>query len=267
MSALALFFLAITFAVVLMLAMWWHQYRTTNANLVDVAWSGGVGVLALLYAFLAQGDTQRRFLIALLAGAWSLRLAWHIFRRVAGEQEDGRYQNLRAHWREQTQLKFFLFYLAQALAVVVFSIPLLVVAVSSEPLPGWAASLAVFIWLVAVGGETLADRQLAAWKREPRNRGRTCRAGLWRYSRHPNYFFEWLHWFAYVPLAWGSPWWWLTLLGPALMLFLLFRVTGIPHTERQAVASRGEDYRAYQRATSMFFPWFPNEEKDLENRH
>jgi steroid 5-alpha reductase family enzyme len=119
----------------------------------------------------------------------------------------------------------------------------------------------VLIWAVAVGGETLADRQLAAWRAAPANDGRTCRSGLWRYSRHPNYFFEWLHWWTYIPLAWGSPWWWLTLLGQALMLFTLFKVTGIPHTERQALASRGEDYRAYQRSTSVFIPWFPKEDK------
>jgi hypothetical protein len=96
--------------------------------------------------------------------------------------------------------------------------------------------------------------------RIPANRGRTCRAGLWRYSRHPNYFFEWLHWWSYPLLAWGSPEWWLTLLGPALMLYTLLKVTGIPYTEQQALASRGDDYRAYQRSTSALFPGFPKQE-------
>jgi len=88
-----------------------------------------------------------------------------------------------------------------------------------------------------------------------------CRAGLWRYSRHPNYFFEWLHWWAYVPIALGGPWWGLTLLGPAVMYLFLTRVTGIPPTEARAVASRGEAYREYQRTTSPLVPWPPSDQQ------
>jgi steroid 5-alpha reductase family enzyme len=112
----------------------------------------------------------------------------------------------------------------------------------------------VAVWVVAVAGEWIADRQLARFRADPGSRGRVCRAGLWRYSRHPNYFFEWLHWWAYVPIGHAQP---LTFLGPAAMLLFLLRVTGIPYAERQALASRGEAYRAYQRATSAFLPWPP----------
>jgi steroid 5-alpha reductase family enzyme len=93
------------------------------------------------------------------------------------------------------------------------------------------------------------------------NRGHTCRDGLWRYSRHPNYFFEWLHWWAYVPLSLGAAGGWATILAPLVMLFFLFCVTGIPATEAQALQSRGADYRQYQRTTSAFFPWFPRRER------
>jgi steroid 5-alpha reductase family enzyme len=117
--------------------------------------------------------------------------------------------------------------------------------------------LAVFVWCVAIGGESLADTQLARWRREPSNRGRTCRKGLWKCSRHPNYFFEWIHWWTYVILGATAAHGWVTLLGPALMLMFLYRVTGIPYTEAQALKSRGEDYRQYQKTVSAFFPWFP----------
>ncbi len=262
MSALELFWLGWVLAALVMAAMWGWQRRTHNASLVDVAWAGGVGALALVYALLADGDGLRRLLAALLAGLWSARLAWHIHGRVAGREEDPRYQYLRGHWREYTQLKFFVFYQAQALGVLLFALPLLVVVTTPSPLPGWAAVLALLVWVVAVGGESLADRQLAAWKADPHNQGKTCRAGLWRYSRHPNYFFEWLHWFCYPLLAVGADYGWLTLVGPLLMLWLLFKVTGIPQTERHALESRGEDYRAYQRSTSVFVPWFPDLEKE-----
>jgi steroid 5-alpha reductase family enzyme len=111
--------------------------------------------------------------------------------------------------------------------------------------------------LAAITGEALADAQLAAFKRDAANRGRVCEAGLWRYSRHPNYFFEWLIWVAYFVFAVGSPWGWVALIGPASILYLLLRVTGIPMTEEQSLRSRGDAYRRYQRTTSAFIPWLP----------
>ena len=140
--------------------------------------------------------------------------------------------------------------------IVLFALPFLAVArnrvASSSQL-----SAGVAIWLVSVIGESIADRQLARFRADPVNRGRTCRQGLWRYSRHPNYFFEWLHWFAYVCLAMGSPLAWLAWSGPVVMYLFLRWISGIPYTETQALRSRGEDYRAYQRSTPMLFPWFP----------
>ena len=115
-------------------------------------------------------------------------------------------------------------------------------------------AIAVGWWFATLGLVALADRQLARWRSDPANRGRTCRGGLWRYSRHPNYFFEWLHWFAYVALAWGGPHGPWTLAVPALLLVLLLFVTGIPYTEARALKTRGDDYRAYQRETSVFIP-------------
>jgi steroid 5-alpha reductase family enzyme len=106
-------------------------------------------------------------------------------------------------------------------------------------------------------GEWTADRQLARFRADPANRGKTCRAGLWRSSRHPNYFFQSLFWWTFVLLSVGAPHAWLTLISPLIILFLILKVTGIPPTEERALQSRGEDYRAYQRTTSAFIPWFP----------
>ncbi|NJM12739.1 MAG: DUF1295 domain-containing protein [Synechococcaceae cyanobacterium SM1_2_3] len=248
-------------AALLMLLAWAAQWRTQDAGIVDFTWAASLGLLALGYAALADGDPLRRILVAVMAGGWSFRLAAYILsNRLISKPEDDRYQRLRAHWREHTQLKFFGFFQAQGLLAAIFAVPFLIVALTPESPPLFAVLSAILIWLLAVGGEALADKQLATWRANSANRGRTCRVGLWRYSRHPNYFFEWLHWWSYPLLAWGSPEWWLTLLGPALMLYALFKVTGIPYTEQQALASRGDDYRAYQRSTSVFIPWFPKQE-------
>ena len=117
--------------------------------------------------------------------------------------------------------------------------------------------LALLIALGSLFGESIADHQLAEFRQKPANSGKVCDSGLWRYSRHPNYFFEWLHWWAYVAFALGGPKAWVSLLGPLLMYIFLRYITGIPHAERSSLRSRGEAYRNYQQTTSPFFPWIP----------
>jgi steroid 5-alpha reductase family enzyme len=239
---------------------WAWQQRHANAGLVDVVWSYSLGAAALLAALTGAGALLPRVLLALLAGAWSLRLGTHILRRFRAESEDGRYAALRARWGAAPGKWLALFQL-QALLVPLFALPF--VAVAGNPQPHWhpAFVAAIAVWAVAVAGEALADAQLARFRADPGNRGRTCRAGLWRYSRHPNYFFEWLHWFAYVLLAVGAPLGWLAWAGPLVMYVFLRWISGIPWTEQQALRHRGEDYARYQRSTPMLFPWFPKEER------
>ncbi len=243
-----------------MLLFYFVQRHTKNAGVVDFVWAAGVGILAVFYAVVASGSPGRRILLAVLAGTWSLRLAAYLLvNRVLGRLEDGRYEMLRRNWGDKAQTFFFAFFQIQALWAVLFSIPFLPVAYGETPL-GPLDYLAILVWLAAVAGETLADWQLARFRADPTSRGRTCRVGLWRYSRHPNYFFEWIHWFTYVFLGLGSPFWWVALAGPIVMLLFLYKVTGIPYTEKRALESRGDDYRRYQQATSPFIPWFPKRE-------
>ncbi len=245
-------------ASALMVIAWLIERRTHNAGIVDVGWAGGVGLIAILLASDAPDAGPRRWLAAAMLGLWSLRLAWHLLvDRVLGHDEDGRYRSLRRRWGRWAGIGFFVFFQIQAALAWLFALPAFVAARAGRPLPDGWDTIAVALWLVAVGGETIADRQLRRFRDDPAHRGRTCRAGLWRYSRHPNYFFEWLHWWAYPFLAFGAPGWALLFLYPALMLLFLFKLTGIPATEAQAIASRGEDYRRYQRTTSPFIPWFP----------
>jgi steroid 5-alpha reductase family enzyme len=238
---------------VLMMVLWLRQFQTNNATSVDAAWSAGMAILAAGYAVLSDGDPARRGLVGLLGFLWASRLAWHLISdRVIGRPEDGRYRAMRETWGARAPLYFFVFYQGQAVVATLFSIPILA-AMRGGALDGWTLAGAG-VWVVAVLGEATADRQLARFRGLPANKGKTCRSGLWRYSRHPNYFFEWTHWFSYVLIGHAA---WLTWIGPALMLLFLFRLTGIPFTEQQSLKSRGDDYRAYQRETSVFFPWFP----------
>jgi steroid 5-alpha reductase family enzyme len=248
--------LLIVFAT--MVGLWLVQRMTGNAGIVDVGWTAGIGILGCLFAATSDGYLERRIVVAVLIGAWSVRLALYLLSdRVIGRPEEGRYRTLRAQWGAAAEMRLFFFFQIQALAALFFALPILIVTHSA--VDHWTLwdLLGVLVWCASVGNTVLADRQLARFKRRPQSRGKTCREGWWRYSRHPNYFFEWLHWWSYPALAVGAPYWWITFLAPAVMLYFLLCVTGIPPTEAQALASRGDDYREYQRTTNVFVPWFP----------
>jgi steroid 5-alpha reductase family enzyme len=244
-----------------MLVLWTIQLRTRNAAIVDFGWAALLGSFAVFYAVAGDGWGTRRVLLAGLGGLWGYRLAGHLLvqRLLGGAPEEGRYVTLRRKWRLPYDLHFLIFFQAQALLAVTLSLPFLLAAGDAHPAWRWSDLAAGFVALGGWIGESIADRQLDRFKRDPSNRGRTCREGLWRYSRHPNYFFEWTIWIGFALLGLGAPYGWLGFAAPALLLASILKVTGIPPTEEQAVASRGEDYRRYQRTTSAFFPWFPKE--------
>jgi steroid 5-alpha reductase family enzyme len=234
------------------------QRRTGDATSVDAGWASALVLLACLDAALGPGDLSHRVLIATLAGLENLRVALVVVRRL-GKGEDPRYRELRARWRARgrEQLTFAIFYQAQAAVAVIPSTAFLLASFNRqrglEPIE-WAGAA---LWLVAVLLEHVSDRQLERFKAEPANRGKTMRSGLWRYSRHPNYFFQTLTWLAYALIAVAAPWGWIAFVAPALILYLVLFVTGVPPAEEQALKNRGEDYRRYQRETSVFVPWFP----------
>lgn len=244
---------------VIMAVLWLVQLITRNAGIVDVAWAFGTGILGVCFALVEGGsNSTRATIIALLVGLWGARLGFHLTSRVLRESEDGRYRYLRSILGARTQPVMFMFFQIQALWGLLFALPMWAAAQSLNPVLVWSDWLGVAIWAVAMLGEVQADRQLDRFRSDPDNRGKVCRLGLWRYSRHPNYFFEWLHWWAYIFIGLSSPLWWVTVAGVVVMYVFLTRITGIPYTEQQAIRSRGDAYRRYQESTSVFFPFWPS---------
>jgi len=240
-----------------MLVLWLIQRKHGDAGIVDAGWAGSLAFLGLWYALFLDGHPIRRGLLAVMALAWGGRLVWHLVTdRLIGKPEDGRYRRMRLERGASVQTFFFWFYQAQGVAALVLSLPFFLAAGATSFAPGLTDMLAVGLWLIGMVGVSLADRQLARFRSDPGNRGRTCREGLWGTSRHPNYFFEWILWCGFALLAWPAAFGWLGMASPLILLFLIVFVTGIPPTEAQALASRGEDYRDYQRTTSPFIPWF-----------
>jgi steroid 5-alpha reductase family enzyme len=252
--ALAAFALGLLFAGTYALAR-----RLENYGIVDIVWSYAFGALALFYAATLDGWAPRRWALAALVTVWSARLGTHLYRRVKSHhpEEDRRYTEMRTRWAANLPAKMFTFYQQQAFSVLLLGLPFFLVA--RNPAPSFHALeyLGIALWLFALAGESLADAQLAAFKRDPANKGKVCETGLWSVSRHPNYFFESLIWWSYFLFACASPWGWTSLICPLGITYLLLRVTGIPMTEEQSLRSRGDAFRDYQRRVSVFVPWFP----------
>lgn len=239
-------------AIVVMLLAWFWQLKSKNSGIVDALWALGVMAGSVYLATLGNGDFQLRILLALIGGLWFLRLGIHLLIRILSEPEDGRYQAIRKKMGSKINLFHFIFYLLQAGFVVISVLPIWMLSHHTAPLT-WTMIVAIIIIVIAFIGEYQADHQLHLFRQDPNNKGKTCRLGLWKYSRHPNYFFEWCHWFAYPILGIGmtnAAWLWLA---PVIMFIFLFYLTGIPYTEMQALKSRS-DYHDYQKKTSAFFP-------------
>lgn len=250
----------VSFAVLffIMCVLWWINTKINNAAIVDVGWGNGFALVTLIACLMADGYALRQWLIGGMVAFWGVRLATHLLidRVLGNKPEDGRYQEIRARWKTGINLKFFFFFQAQSVLIVVLSLPFMLIASNSEPHLAILEWVGAGMWAIGLVGESIADEQLRIFKNDPANKGKTCRTGLWNYSRHPNYFFEWVIWVGYFAVALASPFGWLAVISPLGMLYILVKVTGIPLTEAQAVRTRGEDYRNYQRTTSMFFPWF-----------
>jgi steroid 5-alpha reductase family enzyme len=246
----------------IMAGAWWAQWRSGNSGWVDTVWSLGTGTTALVCALVPAGVSWhwRQILVAALTTCWSLRLGLHIATRTRAAADDPRYRHLISQWGSRARQEMFWFLQKQAAVSIPLVAAIVLAARNPDPALRLQDFVATFVLAAAIVGEAVADRQLASFKRQGHHAA-VCDVGLWRYSRHPNYFFEWMAWLAYPLFALDSagynPFGWLSLAAPAVMYWLLVYVSGIPPLEAHMLRSREEAFRAYQRRTSAFFPWWP----------
>lgn len=248
----------------MMMAAWAVQKPTGQSGWADVFWSFAIGIGGLIVALMATGTgpLERRWLVAGLVAFWSMRLGFHILSRTAtATAEDARYADLRREWGDKFQPRLFGFLQIQALCGI--GLVVSVYAAAHRPGPTFAITdwIGLGLLIVSVIGEGIADNQLRLFAADKANHGKVCDKGLWGWSRHPNYFFEWLGWVAYpvIAISFAGDWWqgWLALIGPALMYWLLVHVSGIPPLEAHMLRSRGDAFRSYMARTSAFFPLPP----------
>lgn len=263
MSALVIGAILLVMAAV-MNAAWVFQRRVGDSGWIDVFWTFGTGAVGVAAAALpfaeTDGPSARQVLVAAIVALWSLRLGSYIAARVAkATSEDARYRHFRDVWGDRYQATLYRFVMPQAAVSAILCVSIHVAAHRATPGLDLRDLAGAAILLLAIGGEALADRQLARFKAANPAKGAICDVGLWRWSRHPNYFFEWFGWLAYPVIAFdaAAPVTWLTLLAPAAMYVVLRHLTGVKPLEATMLASRGDAYRRYQARTSAFVPLPP----------
>lgn len=244
--------------VVIMAATWQLGKSLRNFSVVDVVWCYSFILHALLFFFLTPGWLPRKFVLLGMVVFWGLRLALYMTKRTYSRhpKEDPRYVELRAEYGANLNLRFFLFFQVQAVIISMMTVPYALAFANVTPEFAPVEWVGIALWLVSFIGETVADAQKGRFRSDPANSDKICQVGLWRYSRHPNYFFESLIWWSFYVFALASGGWF-AIFSPLIILLLLVKVSGIPITERYEVKRFGEKFRAYQASTSAFVPWWP----------
>lgn len=239
-----------------MVLLWLLSLALKNSSIVDIFWGMGFVMIAWLAFSLGQGYIPRKQLVAVLVTMWGVRLALHIFFRNWGKGEDFRY----AKWREENGprwwwVSFFQVFLLQGFLMWIISTPLIAAETSGFPVIITPLdAIGVVVWMIGFLLEVLGDLQLMSFKQNPKNKGKLFTKGLWRFTRHPNYFGESVLWWGYYIIALASGSWW-TIFSPILMTYLLLRVSGVAMLERTMKMKPG--YEEYIRKTNAFLPWFP----------
>lgn len=240
----------------LMVATWVASLFLRDASLVDRVWGLAFVVASWTHLVVSGDPTPRGWLVASLVTVWGVRLSAHIWLRNRGHGEDKRYRAMRArnpHWFPVRSLVTV--FLLQAVLATVIGLPLLAAITTTTPRTlGWFDAAGVVLWLVGFVYEALSDRQLERFLADPANAGRVMDRGLWRNTRHPNYFGDTVVWFAHLAFALAVGAWWAAV-GTFLMAFLIVRVSGVALTDRaMAAGSRREGYEEYVATTNAFFP-------------
>lgn len=247
LTLLLLFYMTIWFVI----ALW----KSRN-DVADVAWGLGFVLMAWASLLLAETTSVRAMIVTGLVSVWGMRLAWHIARRHIGKPEDFRYAKWRQEWGHWFMARSYVqIYLLQGLLLLLVVSPVLVInRISGNPW-GWLDSIGLIIWGIGFCFESVGDAQLAAFLRNPDNKGKLMQGGLWRYTRHPNYFGEVTQWWGIWIMALsvsGGIW---SIIGPLVITFLILKVSGVPLLENKM--AEHPDFMRYQAETNMFFPWWP----------
>ncbi len=241
----------------LMVTLWITSVALRDASIVDIFWGFGFAMIALVGYVRADGVPARRTLMTILTVAWGMRLALHLLVRNRGAGEDYRYRAMRRRWGPRFPvISLVTVFGLQGALMWIVSLPVQAAQTAAAPdAITWVEGLGVVLWLVGFSLEVIGDWQLRRFKADPDNEGKVMDHGLWRYTRHPNYFGDATLWWGLGVIALSARGWW-SLIGPLVMTILLLGVSGVPLLERRMQHTR-PDYEEYAQRTSPFFPLPP----------
>jgi steroid 5-alpha reductase family enzyme len=227
-----------------------------NNSIVDMGWGAGFVLLALYNLIVSGAVVERNMIITVLVAIWGLRLAYYIVRRNWGKPEDFRYAKWRREWgRWLVPRAFFQVFMLQGVMMLIIGYPIILANANPQPGLNFSDYLGVLVWVTGFFFESVGDKQMAEFKKDPANKGQIIKTGLWKYSRHPNYFGEATMWWGIFLLVLSVPLGWSGIISPLTITVLLIFVSGVPMLEKKY--KDNPEFQKYARVTSKFFPWFP----------
>ncbi len=231
------------------------QIKVDN-SIVDIAWGGGFIAIVGVSILSMESVHPRQILVSALVFIWGLRLALYIHGRNNGKPEDYRYQEFRKGWGKNPWLHALVkVFLLQAILMFLIGLSLIEIAAYGNSPLNWIDVLGVIVWVKGFFFEALGDYQMSRFKKDPNNKGKIMRAGLWKYTRHPNYFGEVAMWWGIFIISISAGNWWISLISPVLLTLLILKVSGVTMLEKKYTGN--PKYEDYIKKTSTFIPWFP----------
>ena len=242
----------------LVFLLWLVSIALKNASIVDIFWGLGFVVVAWICFFSTTGFEPRKILLTTLVTIWGLRLSIYLFWRNHGQGEDYRYQSLRARIGKNFPIiSLFVVFIFQGLLIWLISLPIQATQASSEPTQFTIFDVVgIMLWFIGIFFESVGDSQLASFKSDPNNTGKVMDRGLWKYTRHPNYFGDALLWWGIFCIALSVPNGWWMVVSPIVMTTLLMKISGVALLEKTLKKTKPQ-YEEYVRKTNAFLPWFP----------
>tara|TARA_B100000745_G_C20136119_1_gene389430 strand:+ start:839 stop:1603 length:765 start_codon:yes stop_codon:yes gene_type:complete len=249
------YFVALAAILFVYMSLWFVVSLIKKRNdVADVAWGLGFVVLAWAAVFISAGSSMQGILVVLLVTIWGVRLAWHIAARHKGKGEDYRYRVWRETWGAWFYPRSYLqVYMLQGALLFLVALPIVVI-IGATVAPNLFTAVGVGVWLLGFAFEVIGDRQLKQFIKNSADKGKLMTSGLWRYTRHPNYFGEVTLWWGIWLVALSVPYGWATIVGPLTITFLILKVSGVPLLEKKM--AEHPDFAEYKRTTSVFIPWF-----------
>jgi len=251
----ASFFYVLFFSFIWMVIAYGLYLVIKNGAIVDIFWTLGITLSTILLFWVAVVSSFALYFVLILMMIWGARLTFLVVYRLITHKVDGRYEALEKGWKTNIKRRYFWFFMFQGASIVIFMIPMMFIA-SYKDSGSVYDIIGTLLMVVGLCGVILSDFQLQSFIKSGTDRSQVCEKGLWYYSRHPNYFFEWVYWVGIFFFAISVPFGFIAVISPLALLLTLLFVTGIPPAEKRALETKGENYKQYQASTSSFVPWF-----------